>query len=347
MAPSKSSQFTPSFSTPPKVFITGATGFVGSHLAERLAELGCELRLLLRKSSKLDHIAGLKFTRVYADLRDEGGLRDAIADADYIFHSAGLVKAVSAAEFMSVNADATAKLAQLAATECRNLQRFVYISSQAAAGPSTNENCGGHVLRTEADPPAPVSDYGRSKLAGEVALSAFKDRLPITIIRPPAVFGPRDTEVLTFFKFVKSGLLLKFGGRESFVSIVYIDDLVDGIVRAAFQDAGRGETFFVNTLDELSQWQAQYLMAEAMKVDIRPLRIPLWLLRRLAPLAEQFDRRQGQSPTLGADKVKELSCQYWLSSAQKARERLGFAPLRPIAESLQITYQWYVERRWL
>lgn len=342
MTVSKSSRFLPHFDRPPKVLVTGANGFVGSHLAERLAEIGCQLYLSLRPTSKIDNIQHLNYTPVTLDLADSNSLDDACSDVDYIFHSAGLVKAPTLQRFMDVNVGGTEKLLKFASEHCKNLKRFVYISTQAVMGPSP-----GKTHKIESATPQPVSQYGQSKLAGEQVVLAMKDTMPITIVRPPAVFGPRDTEVLTFFKFVRSGILLKFGGVESFVSIVYVKDLVDGIIRAAFKEQGIGEIFHINTLDELSQWQAQYMMADAMKVDIRPLRVPLWLLRTVAPMMERIDLKQGNNPTLTADKARELSFPYWLTSSHKARERLDFEPIMPIEESLKETYEWYVAKRWI
>ncbi len=342
MTISKSSQFSPVFASRPRVLVTGATGFVGSHLAERLAALKCDLYLLLRETSRTTHIAHLPYTPVMADLRRENQLAEVIGKMDYIFHSAGLVKADSLDEFLRVNAGGTQQLIDLAVNHGTCLKRFVLISSQAAGGPSPTLK-----PKTEAEDSPPVSDYGKSKLAAEQVVLAVKDRVPITIVRPPAVFGPRDTEVLTFFKFVQSGLFLKFGGQESFVSIVYVADLIDGIIRSAMLPEGAGETFNLNSRDELSQWEAQRMMADVMKVEVRPLRIPLWLLRRLAPRMERFDRKFGNSPTLSADKVKELSCPYWTTSSQKARERLGFQPLQPLEDSMLETINWYREKRWL
>ncbi len=315
---------------------------MGSHLAERLSEIGCDLYLLLRESSKLDNINHLSFTPVIDDLRDGSKLAEVLPDIDYIFHSAGLIKARSREEFMEVNAGGTERLANLALQHCRELKRFVYISTQAAAGPTREGEA-----RSEVDTPQPISHYGESKLAGETALLALKDRLPFSIIRPSAVYGERDQEMLQIFQSVKAGILLKFGRQESYISIAYIGDIVEGTIRAAFMTEGIGETFFINTVDKLSQWQAQYLMADAMKVEIRPIVIPFWLLNRLAGMVESFENSQGRASMISRDKMKELRCRFWVCSSEKARSLLRFEPLLPIEESLQKTYQWYLDHRML
>jgi nucleoside-diphosphate-sugar epimerase len=332
-----SSQFIPQLSGHPKVLVTGASGFVGSHLAEALSKLGCELFLLLRESSRLDLIEDLKYTPVIGDLNNLKALEQFLPQIDYIFHSAGLINAPSLDRFMAVNRDGTAHLVDLAIQHATRLKRFVLVSSQAAAGP-----CLEHKPKTEADVPVPVSDYGRSKLAGEAVVLAAKDRLPIAIIRPPAVFGPRDTDVFVFFKNVKLGILLKFGGKEGFVSLAYVKDVVDGIIRAAFIDRAVGETFYVTSVDDISQWEVQRLIARVIGVDIRPLRIPQFVMKTAAAMfggSESFPLKK--------DKARELSYRYWVCSSDKARAILNYAPTCTLTEAVEQTYRWYDEKGWL
>jgi nucleoside-diphosphate-sugar epimerase len=322
--------------------VTGGNGFVGSHLCESLHAAGIKLRLLVRQSSQLNNLEALPFESVCGDLRDTDSLTAAVDEVDYIFHAGGLVRAFSPQEFHQVNGEGTRNLIEVAAAQTKRLKRFVYISSQAAAGPSESRE-----PRTEADQPAPISDYGQSKLSGELAVMKYAAKLPVTIIRPPALFGPRDTDMLQFFQTAAVGWLVKFGGQESFVSLAYVKDVIAGIMAALQNDRAIGETFFINTEDVVSAWQAQKMIAESLKVEIKPLRVPVLALKLIAALDTANARRSGRPPNLTADKVGELTCRYWTSSSQKARELLGYKPQMSLQSAFNETAAWYREHRWL
>jgi len=296
----------------------------------------------LRKTSKLDNIRDLTFEKVYGDLQDPDSLKEAVAGVDYIFHAGGIVRAFDYHQFHRVNGEGTRNLVEAAVEQSDRLKRFIYVSSQAAAGPGKNGE-----PRVESDRPAPISDYGQSKLSGELAVHKYADQIPVTIIRPPAVFGPRDTDVLQFFQMAEAGWLIKFGGREPFVSVAYVKDVIAGIVAAAQSDKAVGETFFVNTEDRISFWKAQEMISDALRVQTKPLRIPVPILRLAAVLDTNNAKRSKRTPNLTPDKIGELICPNWTCSSAKARELLGYAPQLPLQEALNLTADWYREQRWL
>jgi nucleoside-diphosphate-sugar epimerase len=324
------------------VLITGGNGFVGSHLVERMLELGWRVRLLLRSTSNPDNISHLDYQAVIGDVRDPETLPDAVADVDYIIHAAGLVRAPSLEAFNAVNVAGTENLVKAAISHSSDLRMIVIISSQAAAGPGDDEE-----PLIEEDPPEPVSDYGRSKLAAEEAALRYSGHLPVTVVRPPAVFGPRDRDMLEFFRTVKAGFQMKLGLQEAFISIIYVKDLVEGVLLAATGAQAAGEVFFLNSVDVISQWELQQLMADVMKVEIRPLTVPKFMIKLAGSLIGVTSRAFGQTPLFSRDKAEELSRRFWLSSSAKARDLLRFRPQYEIEEAITETYLWYIRNRWL
>jgi nucleoside-diphosphate-sugar epimerase len=319
-----------------KALVTGATGFIGSCLAESLSKRGFAVTCLIRRTSKLKWIEHLGLEYIVCDLADIDSCADKIAGFDYIFHLAGLTKAVSERDYFSANADCTNKLLRVAADRNPNISRFVYLSSLAAAGPGND----GPPL-SEASPPSPVSFYGKSKLEGEKSVVEYKDRMPVTVIRPPAVYGPRDTDFLVMFKMIKTGIFPYWG--KCHYSMLYVEDLVDGILLAAEKKEAEGKVFFLSdnmvyTNDDIAGEISLALGVKALK-----MRLPASLMPVVAFLGEKMNKNS----IINMDKVRELRYSNWTCDTGKAMNELGFQPKITLREGIKWTADWYKIHRWL
>jgi len=325
-----------------KALVTGANGFVGSHLVEGLLDKGYQVRCLVRKTSNLRWLSGLNVEYVYADVANKTSLKEAVKDVDLVFHSAGLTKAKTSEEYFKANAEGTKNLVETCLEENPKLQRFVYISSQAAVGPGEDER-----PLNETAPCRPVSYYGESKLEGEIIVSKHFSQLPITIIRPPAVYGPRDTDMVGFFKVANKGLRIAFGRGISFVSLVYVKDLVEGIILTAENPKANGQTYFIAD-DKIYSWSEAFkIIAKVLHKGTIPLRIPKSFVFFLAFLSESFSRLFGKTAVFNTQKVKEITQRYWGLNVSKAKTDLGFAPKYSLDKGAEETVRWYKEQSWL
>jgi nucleoside-diphosphate-sugar epimerase len=332
-----------------RTLITGATGFIGSILADSLVARqkqngvsNAKVYCLVRKTSSLAWLKNLPIQFVYGDLFNEAALIPALAEVAHVIHLAGLTKARTEAEYFRSNGEATRRLLQLCAQHAKNLQRFVYVSSLAAAGPSAD----GHLV-TEDETPRPVSIYGRSKLAGELACQEFRGALPITIIRPPAVYGPREKDIYQYFKQVKLGVRLRLGRRERKVSIIHAQDLANGILLASTHPAAVGETYFMANPQPYDWHELGQTLATVMQRKTVSFTVPEFIAPVLAAFSELGAKISGKPALLNFDKISELRQSYWICSGEKAKQHLGFTPALSIQEGLRLTWQWYRENGWL
>lgn len=319
-----------------KALVTGATGFIGSHLVDSLLREGFEVTCLTRHASNRTYLEGLHCKTVQGDCADAGSLAAAVRGMDYIFHLAGLTKAGSAEEFHRVNAGGAENLIEAVRAANPVIKRFVLLSSLAAVGPSSD----GRPL-TEECAAAPVSAYGRSKLAGEQAVWKHRAELPVTIIRPPAVYGPRDRDLLVFFKMVKAGIV-PYWGKCSY-SFIYIDDLINGIIRSACSEQGRGEIFFMSDGTVYSTDDIIDAIAEA--VQRRPVRvaIPRFVMPALGFIGERIKG----AAIINSDKIREMQHPHWTCDTAKAVSRLQFEPKVNMREGARWTADWYTIHQWL
>jgi nucleoside-diphosphate-sugar epimerase len=319
-----------------KALVTGATGFIGSHLCAELAKRGYQVTCLIREKSDLKWVENIDVKLITGDCKSLDSLFPAVTDIDYVFHLAGLTKACSPDDFFCTNTKGTENLIRAVAEKSPKVKRFVYLSSLAAAGPSRN----GSPLTENAEP-RPVSSYGRSKLEGEKAVLNYKDTIPITILRPSAVYGPRDRDFFVFFKMLKKGVFPYWG--KCYYSLLYIDDLVQGIILAAESKRAKGELYFLADSKLYTNDKILDAMSSALGARAIRLRVPKFIMPFFAYVGERV-KKEG---IINRDKMNELSYSHWICDIKKAREELGFITKVRIKEGMKWTADWYRIHRWL
>ena len=325
-----------------KALVTGATGFVGSHLVERLLAGGMEVVCLLRRTSDPAWLAGLPVEKRTAALEEPDALRQAVAGCDYVFHVAGLTRARTARQYLAVNAEGTRRLVEAVADRAPSVRRFVYVSSLAAVGPNPSAE-----PLDEAAQPHPIDAYGRSKLAGERIVLAAADRLPVTIVRPPAVYGPRDRNVLPLFRAARRlGRVPIVGKASKQATFVHAADLARGIALAAASPAAVGKTYF---LGSGTYTMADVVAAVAATLGIRPRRlaIPALLARLAGEIGELKWALTGRSQIVSRRKVRDMLQPRWTCSWARARDELGYREQVGLADGMRQTADWYADRGWL
>lgn len=316
-----------------RALVTGASGFIGSHLVERLREEGHEVACLVRRPGWLEGTGGVELR--FGDLRDPDSLRGAVRGVEVVYHLAGLKRAVRRADYYSVNLGGTERLLHLLRDQ--PLRRFVFVSSLAASGPSPDGR-----PRREEDPCRPVSDYGRSKLAAEEAVR--RSGLPFVIVRPPVVYGPRDRDLLGFFRVVRRGWL-PLWGRDP-ISVCFVGDLVEGLLRAASRPEAVGQTLFLADPRPYTVEEVGRAAASALGVRLRRLPLPRALLLG-AGLVGELVNRLGWDTPLNLQKAREAIAGAWTCDVGRAEELLGFRARVDLQRGLGLTLRWYRTAGWL
>jgi len=326
-----------------KVLVTGGSGFLGSHVAEQLARRGDAVRALVRRSSNRKFLSTLPGVELA-----EGGVEDAAAvdeamkGVDAVVHSAGLVKARGPEEFRATNVQGTKNLIEAAKRRAPGLQRFVLVSSLEAAGPSAD---GAPVSAAQENP---ITAYGRSKLEAEKAALAAKDALPITILRPTGIYGPRDVEILEVFKSVQRGVLPITGDGSARMTLVYGPDCAAACVRAIDADVPSGSTYFV-TDGEIYVWRDALLDVEravGRRAFVRK-GVPFPVVHAAAMFVEAYGKVAKKAVMLTREKVNMLRQPYWVCSSDDAQRDLGWKPEVSWRDGTERTVKWYRENGWL
>jgi nucleoside-diphosphate-sugar epimerase len=339
-----------------RAFVTGASGFVGRNLVQRLVQHGFQVRCLVRSSSSVRFLRRMGAELCYGSLHDGRGLCDAMAGCDCVFHVAGLTQSLRRDELMHVNSDGAGQIA-LACSRQAQPPVLVLVSSLAAAGP-----CLRGTVRSEADRPAPISHYGHSKRAGELAVQCYADRVPVTILRPGVVFGPWGRAMLPAFRAIaRLGVHLVPTFAPPPLSMIHAEDLADLLILAA----QRGQRLRPVLVEDGNSSHAQgyYFACDDQYPDYaelgrmigrsvgRPgvfcwhLADPFpWMVAGSIELASRIRRR---AEIVNVDKMREAHASSWASSPLAARQDLGFHPAMGLADRIQATSDWYRQNRWM
>jgi nucleoside-diphosphate-sugar epimerase len=327
-------------STP--ILVTGANGFVGSHVVEELLQHGYSVRCLLRTHSQPNWIETLPVDIQRVDYFDPNALRKAVSGSEAILHFGGATKAKDKEAFFHANTRTTKALLSAAADACPDLTLFLFCSSQAALGPSPSLD-----PLDESAPVQPISDYGWSKMAAEKLCREYEERFPIVILRPPAVYGPRDKDILIFFKTIRWGISPTIGRGERYISLVHAGDIAQ-ISRLILHKPQRGMRIYHVTDGDVHRW-SQVLDAIAEAMDKRPIHIavPTGLAVFISRVVSGFASAAGRLSTMNREKLNEVLQNYWLISSRRAEEELGYRPKFKLEEGITDTVRWYREHRWL
>jgi nucleoside-diphosphate-sugar epimerase len=325
-----------------KALVTGATGFIGSHLVESLVQRGAQVRCLVRNKRHLGWVKDSPVEFVVGNCREKNSLKQGVKDVDQVFHFAGATTAVKEKTYFEVNALGTENLVQACIENNTRLKKFIYLSSQAAAGP-----CRSVGKKKESDPCEPVSPYGKSKLLGEELALSHSNELPLLILRPCAVYGPRDKGFYALFKCLSKSINPCFSDYEQHISMCYVQDLVRAILLAAETQTENGEIFFLSDGHDYRMEEIGDIFAQAMEISALKLRLPQQMLFGMAFFAECFSRVSGKPSILSRGKVEEMVQKNWLCDITKARALLGFEPRISLARGAALTVAWYKKEKWL
>lgn len=326
-----------------KVLVTGATGFIGSHIVDSLCDRGIATAVLLRPTSNQRFIAPClpRLEVRTGSITDQDSLRHAMRDVTHVIHSAGCTKALHAATFDEVNHLGTRHVVEAVNERLGQIERLVHISSLAAGGPATQER-----PAREDDPPKPISTYGLSKLAGEQAVRSGCNP-EYVILRPPAVFGPRDDGFLSLFKAVASHVLPRLGSSRMALSLVFVKDLAEAAATCLTHPAAVGRVFYVASPEVTTAHALANEIAAQLGTWTIPLPLPTALLRPVCVFQEILSRITARPNILNRQKYAELRAPGWVCDPARLREELGLVCATPLKIGVSETVAWYRRQGWL
>lgn len=315
---------------------------MGSHLVDLLLQKGYHVKCIVRKSSDVKWLEGKPVTIIDCGLTSKTELINVLEGADYLYHVAGVVKSKKPEGYYLGNVETTRTLLEAATELKKPLKRCLIVSSQTAAGPSLD----GKPV-TEEMPPLPITTYGKSKREQEMVALSYRERVPLTICRAPAVYGERDTEIFIYFNAFNKGVTTTIGFDKKRVSLIYVKDLVRGLVMAAESEKSAGNIYFISsdkfyTWDQIGNVTAAVLGKKAISIPV-----PHPIVYLIAAVAQFFSLFSSKAATLNIEKARDITQTNWICDAGLAKTHFGFLQEIELEEGIKSTCEWYKAQGWL
>lgn len=325
-----------------KILVTGGTGFIGSYLTECLKKRGNTVICVAKDKLHCVYLQSLGVEVTLGDLNNGLGWDSILDGVEMIYHLAGVTRARKSQEYYEGNYIATKRFLDVCKSNGTNLKRFVHVSSLAAVGPSldgqpVNENTQYH----------PVSHYGKSKMLGELEVLRASCHLPITIIRPSAVYGPRERDMYEYFRIIRRGLHPLIGFQKKLLNLIHLEDVVDGILLAADSQRAIGKTFFLGSEEQYSTEEIGNTIAAILKKHPLKIHVPHPFVLTLGVLEEIVGKIIRKPIFFNIQKAKESIQSAWTCSIEKAKNAFGFHPRLSLVEGMFNTFLWYRSNGWL
>jgi dihydroflavonol-4-reductase len=322
--------------------VTGASGFVGSHLVDKLIAEGHQVKCILRSTSSRRWLENKPVEIIDCGLFDKEALKNVLKDANYLYHIAGIVKAKEEEEYFKGNVETTRVLLDALLEVNPKIERIIITSSQTACGPSVDgKPC------TEETLEHPLTRYGKSKLAQEQLAKKYMVKLPITIVRPSAVYGERDTEIYLFFKTYKQGLMTMVGFDKKKVNLVHVDDLVNGIYLSSISQKSKGETYFIGAEEHYDWDQIGEVCRKAFGKKAITIRFPHFLVYTVATVAQFFAMFSSKAATFNIEKARDFVQSSWTCDVSKAARDFAYHQELSLEAGMIRTIDWYRAMKWL
>ena len=325
-----------------KIVITGANGFIGSHLADLMNNKGFEVHCIVRKNSNLKWIENKGFIFHKCGLTDIDALKTAFKDAKYIFHLAGTVAALKYEDYIYGNVDLTKNVLEAASLLENKPEKILITSSLAVAGPTTKDN-----PKKESDGFNAIVKYGKAKVEQEKLCQKYFDKLNITIARPSPITGTREVEMYEFIKTINNGIFPKVGFNEKYVNIINIKDLINAFYKMVVTEKTSGEAYFLCSEKAYSWSEIAAVTAKILNKKPITLTLPHFIVYIAGFFSGLYGKIIGKAQTFDYEKAKEGVQEAWLGSVEKAKNDFGFKQNISLIEGLKEAIDWYKKEGWL